>query len=57
MHRGGRGQAEGGLGAASVFGDEDPEVVLAQADEHVLVGDVVTDREHDRALRPAVSEP
>lgn len=46
MDRGRRGQAKRRLRVSRRLGDEDADVAVAQADEHVLVGEVVTDDEH-----------
>lgn len=46
-----------GLGAARLFGHHDADVGIAQADEHVFVGDVVAEREHRGAAGTAAAQP
>jgi hypothetical protein len=52
-----RRQPQVRLRAARPLGDEHADVGVAQADEHVLVGDVVADRDDRRALRRAAAQP
>jgi hypothetical protein len=57
VHGVGIGQAQRGLGAARLRRHQDADVAVAQADEHVLVGEIVAEREHRGAARAATAQP